>query len=146
MEPNPISVTFSDLYTVAAFFINLLLLKLTLLSRRPRPPPARCNRAQSIEDTCPSSKFAAGAGGDECAVCLSDFAAGEAVRELGCGHTFHKDCVDRWLLAAGKVTCPLCRSNVILLPPAVVAVVDDDDWGSQQLALLLSKLRGGNVT
>ncbi|XP_047057532.1 E3 ubiquitin-protein ligase EL5-like [Lolium rigidum] len=54
---------------------------------------------------------AAGAGGADCAVCLSELADGDKVRELpNCGHAFHVECVDAWLRA--KSTCPLCRADV----------------------------------
>ncbi|KAJ2293199.1 hypothetical protein IWW55_005759, partial [Coemansia sp. RSA 2706] len=33
----------------------------------------------------------------ECTVCLAEFAAGDTVRVLSCGHYFHKDCIDGWL-------------------------------------------------
>ncbi|KAM0874326.1 hypothetical protein ACQ4PT_037488 [Festuca glaucescens] len=55
----------------------------------------------------------AGAGGSDCAVCLSELADGDKVRELpNCGHAFHVECVDAWLRA--KSTCPLCRADVEL--------------------------------
>lgn len=51
-----------------------------------------------------------------CAVCLDDFEAGQAVRQLpGCGHVFHVGCVDPWL--AQHATCPMCRQ--VVLPPWV---------------------------
>ena len=47
---------------------------------------------------------------DVCAVCLADMVAHEAVRELPCGHTFHKHCVDTWFLLSTR--CPLCNQDV----------------------------------
>ena len=38
---------------------------------------------------------AAHATNSSCAVCLSDFEAGEVCRKLECGHVFHKACVDK---------------------------------------------------
>ncbi|XP_020104741.1 RING-H2 finger protein ATL64-like [Ananas comosus] len=52
---------------------------------------------------------------ESCAICLEDFAAGEELRVLPrCKHAFHKDCVDPWLLARSKSTCPLCRDPVVV--------------------------------
>jgi hypothetical protein len=39
---------------------------------------------------------AAHATNSSCAVCLSDFEAGEVCRKLECGHVFHEACVDEW--------------------------------------------------
>lgn len=48
----------------------------------------------------------------ECSVCLNDFEPTDAVRKLGtCGHTFHRSCIDLWLLR--RADCPLCKGNVL---------------------------------
>ena len=39
---------------------------------------------------------------DECAVCLTEFEEGDEVRVLPCGHIFHLDCCDKWLLGSGR--------------------------------------------
>ncbi|KAL1213333.1 RING-H2 finger protein ATL74 [Cardamine amara subsp. amara] len=50
----------------------------------------------------------------ECAICLSEFADGERVRVLPpCNHSFHKTCVDTWLLSHSS--CPNCRHSLIEL-------------------------------
>ena len=47
----------------------------------------------------------------ECVICLEGFEDGDMCRELcTCKHTFHKQCLDKWL--AIKWHCPLCRSSV----------------------------------
>ncbi|KAK7387502.1 hypothetical protein VNO78_28355 [Psophocarpus tetragonolobus] len=50
----------------------------------------------------------------ECRVCLSEFQEGEKLRKLICQHTFHRDCLDKWLqLQQHWATCPLCRKQVV---------------------------------
>ncbi|CAD6219237.1 unnamed protein product [Miscanthus lutarioriparius] len=44
----------------------------------------------------------------DCAVCLCEFAGKDRLRLLPlCGHAFHIDCIDTWLLS--NSTCPRCR-------------------------------------
>jgi len=49
-----------------------------------------------------------------CAVCLSEFDWGDALRRLPCGHHFHKLCIDKWL-KRNKV-CPLCLQDIDVPP------------------------------
>jgi hypothetical protein len=45
-----------------------------------------------------------------CAICLGEFAAGDALRHgPGCGHRFHAVCAERWLRVSA--TCPVCRDS-----------------------------------
>ena len=79
---------------------------------------------------------------DECAICMDAFQSGEIVRILPCGHVFHKDECDEWLLKWRKLVskldllwllfrhndgnttpidemqCPTCRADVTLPPGA----------------------------
>ena len=49
-----------------------------------------------------------------CAICLSDFEEGEALRVLPCRHLFRKECIDEWL--AQHSTCPNCRASLLTVP------------------------------
>jgi hypothetical protein len=46
----------------------------------------------------------------DCAVCLSEFAPAEQVRELECTHIFHSECIQDWFMKARSPACPLCRN------------------------------------
>jgi len=47
----------------------------------------------------------------ECSICLNDVVQGENIRYLpGCGHLFHKCCIDLWMLR--RADCPLCKCKV----------------------------------
>lgn len=49
---------------------------------------------------------------EACGVCLLDFESGDELRKLlPCGHRFHKDCIDRWLLEA-STTCPVDKGEL----------------------------------
>lgn len=48
----------------------------------------------------------------ECSICLAEFEPEDACRSLpSCSHTFHKACVDLWLLR--RAECPLCKAFVM---------------------------------
>jgi len=56
-----------------------------------------------------------------CSICYEEYADGEPLRLLRCGHYFHIECIDRWLLTATKrraPACPLCNRS---LDPAASA-------------------------
>ena len=49
---------------------------------------------------------------DNCAICQDRMRQGELVRRLtSCQHTFHRTCVDNWLLNQ-SVFCPTCRHDI----------------------------------
>lgn len=62
-------------------------------------------------DALPLVEFSCGTCSDSfctgCSICLADFEAGDAVRRLPCGHDFHQNCIDVWLLRNKR--CPLCN-------------------------------------
>ncbi|KJE97156.1 hypothetical protein CAOG_07611 [Capsaspora owczarzaki ATCC 30864] len=68
---------------------------------------------------------------DSCAVCLDAFEPEVVVRTVPCGHFFHVDCIDPWLIS--HRTCPLCKADICppeaempepgSVPPGTVAVV-----------------------
>ncbi|XP_044491579.1 NEP1-interacting protein-like 1 [Mangifera indica] len=47
-----------------------------------------------------------------CSICLQDFSEGDSARKLPhCGHCFHLECIDQWLIRNGN--CPVCRESVL---------------------------------
>lgn len=48
-----------------------------------------------------------GLAGEECAVCLDEFATGSEVRRMPCSHIYHQDCIVLWLGTSNL--CPMCR-------------------------------------
>lgn len=45
-----------------------------------------------------------------CVICMGDFSVGEQLRILPCMHSYHKDCIDDWLMRS--FTCPSCMEPV----------------------------------
>merc|ERR1712187_131685 len=46
-----------------------------------------------------------------CGVCLLDFEHGDECRSFKCGHSFHRECIDNWLLNSSTV-CPIDKRDV----------------------------------
>ena len=46
----------------------------------------------------------------DCTICLETVIEGEEIRVLECGHTFHRLCIDKWLVL--QRYCPYCRTIV----------------------------------
>jgi hypothetical protein len=44
---------------------------------------------------------------DSCAICLDSFKEGDKVKSLPCFHSFHDNCIDKWLRQASL--CPVCK-------------------------------------
>jgi len=47
---------------------------------------------------------------ESCTICLDEFEAGDRVRSLPCGHTFHSKCIMKWMTER-SATCPLCKAD-----------------------------------
>jgi hypothetical protein len=47
---------------------------------------------------------------DSCVICLEDFENGDEVKVLPCGHEFHRDCIQPWLLKKSSL-CPICKQS-----------------------------------
>jgi hypothetical protein len=74
----------------------------------PEPPVAPIDLVRRM----PTSVVAASdVRADRCCVCLESYAAGDETKSLrGCGHEFHKKCIDRWLTRE-RNACPVCRGT-----------------------------------
>ena len=49
-----------------------------------------------------------------CTICLLPYTT-ETRKTTDCNHTFHTECIDRWLLE--KSSCPLCRTTIYIEGP-----------------------------
>jgi hypothetical protein len=79
----------------------------------PPPPPALVYSSTSTN--------LAGAA-VECAICLTEFADGDAIRFMpACRHGFHAHCIDRWLAGGRHSSCPTCRAPTAVATGAAAA-------------------------
>ncbi|KAL5699942.1 RING-type E3 ubiquitin transferase [Ranunculus cassubicifolius] len=65
----------------------------------------------------------------ECRICLTLFEPKSVINKLWCGHIFHKNCLEKWLIK-WNFTCPLCRAPVM---------VDEERGGRNQLLRLVRR-------
>lgn len=88
--------------------------------------PVRRYKALELE-TCDGSEDDEGSSNTgTCAICISEFSAGEEVRVLPCEHEFCKQCIDPWIRQQGlRASCPLCKR--LLLPQLPAAASPDDE-------------------
>jgi len=79
------------------------------------------NRGVSLElinGQLPSISYQKGAceaEGTSCTICLHEYKSEDALRKLPCKHSYHLECIDRWLLQVNQ--CPLCRQEAVIKPP-----------------------------
>lgn len=51
---------------------------------------------------------------EECMICIEEFENNQKVRVLDCEHSFHSDCIDKWLLNYNH-ECPVCRKSAVIV-------------------------------
>ncbi|CBK23308.2 uncharacterized protein [Blastocystis hominis] len=63
-----------------------------------------------LERMFPSTSFSS-IKQEDCPICLSSFTAADKIRTLQCGHVFHSECIDPWMIEY-KAECPLCKNDI----------------------------------
>jgi len=64
-----------------------------------------------------------------CVICLTDFELGEPIAHLPCGHIFHSECVNHWLLQHGS--CPL-RCPGLVMPSLELGCQSEQTMGLEE--------------
>lgn len=58
-----------------------------------------------------------GSSGGSCSVCFEDYECGDMLRVMPCGHRFHVECVDKWLITSTSLSrgpaCPNCNAPLV---------------------------------
>jgi len=67
-------------------------------------PPASDESMKKVQEF----EYQMGKESDMCAICHDDFQEKQTISKLPCSHSYHKDCVNKWLKMHGL--CPVCRS------------------------------------
>mmetsp|Transcript_102653 Transcript_102653/g.319890 ORF Transcript_102653/g.319890 Transcript_102653/m.319890 type:complete len:255 (+) Transcript_102653:85-849(+) len=81
-----------------------------LLSKLDEGVPRRGTAPLSLVERLPRVRARA-SGSAECGVCLAGFASDIEVVQLPCRHSFHTECISKWLTEF-RSTCPLCATSV----------------------------------
>ncbi len=71
---------------------------------------------EDMERICPAQEIEVEKINDTCTICLNTFQEKATIRTLECGHTFHMDCIDQWMIGKEEPTCPTCRAPLLVLP------------------------------
>eukprot|EP00746_Dinoflagellata_sp_MGD_P081087 gnl/MRDRNA2_/MRDRNA2_32290_c0_seq1.p1 gnl/MRDRNA2_/MRDRNA2_32290_c0~~gnl/MRDRNA2_/MRDRNA2_32290_c0_seq1.p1 ORF type:complete len:397 (+),score=55.22 gnl/MRDRNA2_/MRDRNA2_32290_c0_seq1:39-1229(+) len=85
-----------------------------------------------------------------CSICLAGFAVGDLARRLPCGHAFHRDCVDAWLVEQGGklkgsiARCPVCRTVALNLPTNPLVALEGD-WVRDHDSKFMGRIEGGQL-
>lgn len=112
-SPTPKSPTTASRPPFHSMHSSVLGLPVTSTSTLPPPPPISSSDIADPESV-PSTSTKPGKvrtksksqkyfSKDECAICMDSFQRGEVVRILPCGHVFHKDECDEWLMKWRKL-------------------------------------------
>ncbi|XP_020401533.2 probable E3 ubiquitin-protein ligase HIP1 [Zea mays] len=48
---------------------------------------------------------------EPCCICQEEYADGDDLGKLDCGHDFHAGCIKQWLVV--KNVCPICKSTAL---------------------------------
>jgi len=49
---------------------------------------------------------------ENCVICLGDFEDGETLTVLPCGHGYHQECIEPWLISKSAL-CPVCKQSIL---------------------------------
>ncbi|PON35062.1 43kDa postsynaptic protein [Trema orientale] len=66
--------------------------------------------------------------GGECVICLEEFELGRVAREMPCKHSFHGDCIEKWLKIHGS--CPVCRFKMPVEEEELGKKRDEEEGGN----------------
>jgi len=51
---------------------------------------------------------------DVCSICYNDYTYFDDIRKLkNCTHIYHEKCIKTWIIDYNKLTCPMCKTNII---------------------------------
>jgi hypothetical protein len=85
----------------------------TRIQKRVRGKQTRKRHTRSIEQMYRNLELT-----NQCAICHESMRNNGPITKLGCGHTFHSECIQRslrsGLASSGLASCPLCRTPMTI--------------------------------
>ncbi|XP_066324629.1 RING-H2 finger protein ATL79-like [Miscanthus floridulus] len=94
----------------------------------PEKPAAEAPPPPALVYSAAGTKLAGAAA--ECAICLAEFADGDAVRVMpACRHGFHARCIECWLAGGRRSSCPTCRAPAAVAAGSPAAVAQPEAAG-----------------
>ena len=67
---------------------------------------------------------------ESCSICLNPARKTRGVKDLRCGHRFHKKCIDSWMEKGGN-TCPMCRKTIDESKFKVSIMIENTEFNTQ---------------
>lgn len=98
-------------------------------------PKTRGQWEKARENPCCHEVPGGGFSVDLCSVCLDPILKDWEC--LPCGHRFHRGCLDEWSKSAQKLSCPLCRSDYMVLD-GIMQPFNPEKFGTVAFQSILS--------
>ena len=108
LEINLNASDIESLEDIVNNFIMDIALQTSLNEYEENIPAPKSITIEQIDSICPLTYIEQKT---ECSICLKNVEVGSKMRELPCGHTFCKRCIDPWF-TNNSHTCPSCRKYI----------------------------------
>ncbi|CAH8357152.1 unnamed protein product [Eruca vesicaria subsp. sativa] len=77
-----------------------------------------CSVINHAEESSSSSPQTKDRGTEPCTICQESFKNEEKIATLDCGHEYHAECLEKWLVV--KNVCPICKAEALVMEKTTV--------------------------